>query len=256
MQKQRLHQDRFPRDVGLRAAHLAAGQWGLHCSSCRLRIKKLRTFKSWRIQRRWWKRYPSCICMSWVACYHSIKSINIISYHIISYHIHSMKMGNLRAAVVKIGMLATLRPSSAAVILSSLSLLGLWQEEQPNNLPSRKAKIGGHRISKIHRWWRYIHATICHKKDEIRGLPMKHIPRTSFVVASSCKSFRIHLNDPAPPRSQSWQTSFYWFLFSNCLSWETIARGKNVIAVWRLQSQMGGDTSRWTFSEEQKIIEA
>ena len=26
MQKQRLHQDRFPRDVGLRAAHLAAGQ--------------------------------------------------------------------------------------------------------------------------------------------------------------------------------------------------------------------------------------
>ena len=80
MQKQRLHQDRFPRDVGLRAAHLAAGQWGLHCSSCRLRIKKLRTFKSWRIHRRWWKRYPSC--MSWVACYHSIKSFHIISYHI------------------------------------------------------------------------------------------------------------------------------------------------------------------------------
>ena len=77
MQKQRLHKDRFPRDVGLRAAHLAAGQWGLHCSSCRLRIKKLRTSKSWRIHRRWWKRYPSCICMGWVACYHSIKSYHI-----------------------------------------------------------------------------------------------------------------------------------------------------------------------------------
>ena len=39
MQTQPLHQDWFPRDLGFRAAHLAAGQWGLHCSSCRVRKK-------------------------------------------------------------------------------------------------------------------------------------------------------------------------------------------------------------------------
>ena len=53
-----------------------------------------------------------------------------------------MKMESLRAAVLKIGVLATLQPSDTAVILSRLSLRGVCQEDQPN-MPCRKAKVGG-----------------------------------------------------------------------------------------------------------------
>ena len=77
---------------------------------------------------------------------HPHTRVYIYYYTFIFTFLHRMKMGSLRAAVLKIGVLATLQPSDTAVILSLLSLLGVCQEDQPN-MPCRKTKVGGHRIS-------------------------------------------------------------------------------------------------------------